>query len=303
MADEQFGPYVLVELLGRGRHGEVHRAVDTGKSRTVAAKRLRLELATDEQFQTRFRRETALAARTSAPHVVPIHDYGEIDGQLYIDMRLVEGVDLGTVLRKGPLTLPRAVDIVSQIADALDAAHEDGLVHRDVKPSNILLVGKPEQVVERGFAYVPQGREIFPRLTVEENLLIGAASRTASRQVPQRIYDLFPMLASMKRRRGGDLSGGQQQQLAIGRALMSEPSLLILDEPTEGIQPSIIKDIGRVIRDLASRGTMAIVLVEQYFDFAKALADRFILLQRGEVVVEGDGARLDADDVRRYLTV
>jgi urea transport system ATP-binding protein len=111
------------------------------------------------------------------------------------------------------------------------------------------------------------------------------------------------VLHEMRNRRGGDLSGGQQQQLAIARALVTRPRLLLLDEPTEGIQPSIIKDIGRVIRDLANRGTMAIVLVEQYFDFARALADRFILLQRGEVVVEGDASRLDADDVRRYLTV
>ena len=163
---------------------------------------------------------------------------------------------------------------------------------------------KPHERARRGIALVPQGREIFPRLTVYENLQTGLAPLpSGERHIDDDIFALFPILHEMRHRRGGDLSGGQQQQLAIARALVTRPRLLLLDEPTEGIQPSIIKDIGRVIRDLASRGTMAIVLVEQYFDFAKALADRFILLQRGEVVVEGDGARLDADDVCRYLTV
>lgn len=163
---------------------------------------------------------------------------------------------------------------------------------------------KPHERARRGIAMVPQGREIFPRLTVYENLETGLAPLPrGARRIEDDIFALFPVLHEMRNRRGGDLSGGQQQQLAIARALVTRPRLLLLDEPTEGIQPSIIKDIGRVIRDLANRGTMAIVLVEQYFDFARALADRFILLQRGEVVVEGDASRLDADDVRRYLTV
>ncbi|MFN4312126.1 MAG: urea ABC transporter ATP-binding subunit UrtE [Ferrovibrio sp.] len=163
---------------------------------------------------------------------------------------------------------------------------------------------KPHERARRGIAMVPQGREIFPRLTVYENLETGLAPLPrAERTIDDEIFALFPVLHEMRNRRGGDLSGGQQQQLAIARALVTRPRLLLLDEPTEGIQPSIIKDIGRVIRSLADRGTMAIILVEQYFDFAKALADRFILLQRGEVVVEGDASRLEGDDVRRYLTV
>lgn len=163
---------------------------------------------------------------------------------------------------------------------------------------------KPHERARRGIAMVPQGREIFPRLTVYENLETGLAPLPrGERSIDDEIFALFPVLHEMRNRRGGDLSGGQQQQLAIARALVTRPRLLLLDEPTEGIQPSIIKDIGRVIRSLADRGTMAIVLVEQYFDFAKALADRFILLQRGEVVVEGDASRLEGDDVRRYLTV
>lgn len=163
---------------------------------------------------------------------------------------------------------------------------------------------KPHERAKRGIAMVPQGREIFARLTVYENLQTGLAPLPrAERKIEDEIFALFPVLHDMRNRRGGDLSGGQQQQLAIARALVTRPRLLLLDEPTEGIQPSIIKDIGRVIRELANRGTMAIVLVEQYFDFARALTDRFILLQRGEVVVEGDASRLDADDVRRYLTV
>jgi urea transport system ATP-binding protein len=156
----------------------------------------------------------------------------------------------------------------------------------------------------RGIAYVPQGREIFGRLTVKENLETAYACVPRSmRHVPDEIYDLFPVLKSMLGRRGGDLSGGQQQQLAIARALVTRPRLLVLDEPTEGIQPSIIKDIERVIRLLANRGDMAILLVEQYFDFARQLADDFAIMERGEIVVAGLGEEMDGAHVRERLTV
>lgn len=158
--------------------------------------------------------------------------------------------------------------------------------------------------VANGLAYVPQGRDIFPRLTVEENLLVGAASKKrAPSKVPEHIYGLFPVLKDMKARRGGDLSGGQQQQLAIGRALMSEPQLLILDEPTEGIQPSIIQDIGRTLRQLVEEMQMTVLLVEQYYDFAKAIADRYWVMSRGEIVAGGEGANMDADGVRALIAV
>jgi len=162
----------------------------------------------------------------------------------------------------------------------------------------------PYDRAARGIAYVPQGREIFPLLTVLENLQTGYAALPRSlRHVPDAIFDLFPVLKEMLARRGGDLSGGQQQQLAIARALVTRPRLLILDEPTEGIQPSIIKDIERVIRLLTERGDMAILLVEQYFDFARALADIYAVMDRGEVVMDGDAAQMVEADVRRYLTV
>jgi urea transport system ATP-binding protein len=155
-----------------------------------------------------------------------------------------------------------------------------------------------------GLAIVPQGREIFPRLTVLENLQTGFATLPRTlRHVPDEIYTLFPVLKDMLGRRGGDLSGGQQQQLAIGRALVARPQVLILDEPTEGIQPSIIKDIGRVIEQLAARGDMAIVLVEQYFEFARDLASAYAVMQRGEVVLSGRGDEMDEAEVRTYLTV
>jgi urea transport system ATP-binding protein len=155
-----------------------------------------------------------------------------------------------------------------------------------------------------GLALVPQGREIFPRLSVLENLQTGFAILPRSqRRVPDEIYELFPVLKDMLGRSGGDLSGGQQQQLAIGRALVMRPSLLILDEPTEGIQPSIIKDIGRVITRLAARGDMAILLVEQYFDFARDLASAYVVIERGEVVLAGRGSDMDEAAVRSYLTV
>ena len=154
-----------------------------------------------------------------------------------------------------------------------------------------------------GMGYVPQGREIFPRLTVEENLLMGLAPMPRARTIPEHIFELFPVLKSMLHRRGGDLSGGQQQQLAIGRALALNPYLLILDEPTEGIQPSIIKDIENVIRTLARQGRMAILLVEQYYDFARSLADQYLLMERGEIVQRGSGEDMDADGVRQRLAV
>jgi len=160
-----------------------------------------------------------------------------------------------------------------------------------------LTKASPHLRARAGLGYVPQGREIFPRLTVQENLLMGAA------RIPERVFELFPVLRQMLARRGGDLSGGQQQQLAIGRALAMKPRLLILDEPTEGIQPSIIKEIERAIRALAATGEMAILLVEQYYDFARSLADQYLVMERGEIVARGRGADMDADGVRRLLTV
>ncbi len=162
----------------------------------------------------------------------------------------------------------------------------------------------PAERARRGIALVPQGREIFPLLTVEENLRTGfAALPRAARRVPAELLELFPVLGSMRQRRGGDLSGGQQQQLAIARALVTRPRLLVLDEPTEGIQPSIIKEIGRVLEHLRAGKGMAILLVEQYLDFARALADRLLVMDRGQVVLAGGAHDLDAADVRRFLTV
>ena len=178
----------------------------------------------------------------------------------------------------------------------------DGRIEWEGKPITSL---KPQQRVHAGIAYVPQGREIFPRLTVEENLLMGLSRFPAreAREVPTFIYELFPVLEQMKQRRGGDLSGGQQQQLAIGRALASRPRLLILDEPTEGIQPSVIKEIGAVIRRLAQRGDMAILLVEQFYDFAEELADQYLVMSRGEIVQRGRGENMQAEGVRGLVTI
>ena len=163
----------------------------------------------------------------------------------------------------------------------------------------------PHRRAALGIGYVPQGREIFNRLTVEENLRMGLAPVRGSdaKTIPAELFEMFPVLRKMLHRRGGDLSGGQQQQLAIGRALAMEPKLLVLDEPTEGIQPSIIKDIGRAISYLRNLGQIAIVLVEQYYDFARSLADRYVVLSRGEVIKAGKGADMDADGVKACLTV
>ena len=182
--------------------------------------------------------------------------------------------------------------------------------HQPVSGGKILFDGhditrlKAYERARRGIAYVPQGREIFPLLTVQENLETGYARLPRTeRKIGAELFELFPVLKSMLGRRGGDLSGGQQQQLAIARALVTQPKLIVLDEPTEGIQPSIIKDIGRAISYLRDQGKMAIVLVEQYFDFARALADTYAVMERGEVVLAGTGSTMVESDVRRYLTV
>ena len=180
-----------------------------------------------------------------------------------------------------------------------------------IKSGTVMFEGRdithmtPHARVKLGMAYVPQGREIFGRLTVEENLMMGLASKKSGsdKSAFAEVYEMFPVLKDMARRRGGDLSGGQQQQLAIGRALILRPKLLILDEPTEGIQPSIIKEIERVIRMLAQRGDMAILLVEQYYDFAQSLADRYLVMLRGEIIQQGEGSEMDAQNVRCYLAL
>jgi urea transport system ATP-binding protein len=178
-----------------------------------------------------------------------------------------------------------------------------------VKTGRIVFEGRaierasPCERARAGIGFVPQGREIFARLTVEENLRMGLATQAAGTPIPQELFELFPVLKQMLHRRGGDLSGGQQQQLAIARALASRPRLLVLDEPTEGIQPSIIKDIGRVIRMLADRGDMAILLVEQYYDFAEELADAWLVMQRGEVIARGLGRDMQARGVRQLVAI
>jgi urea transport system ATP-binding protein len=178
-----------------------------------------------------------------------------------------------------------------------------------VKSGSIKLDGadithaSPYERARRGIGYVPQGREIFGRLTVEDNLRMGLATKPGGTPIPTELFELFPVLKAMLARRGGDLSGGQQQQLAIARALAAGPKLLMLDEPTEGIQPSIIKDIGRVIRMLAERKTMAIVLVEQYYDFAAGLADQYLVMERGEIVQRGRGIDMAAEGARERMSI
>ncbi|KGG91536.1 MULTISPECIES: urea ABC transporter ATP-binding subunit UrtE [Comamonas] len=161
----------------------------------------------------------------------------------------------------------------------------------------------PYERARSGIGYVPQGREIFSRLSVEDNLRMGLSYCSAGTRIPGELYELFPVLGQMLHRRGGDLSGGQQQQLAIARALAPQPKILILDEPTEGIQPSIIKDIGRVIRMLANRGDMAILLCEQYYDFAEELADHYVVMERGEVIASGPGSEMHEKNVRSLVAI
>ena len=165
----------------------------------------------------------------------------------------------------------------------------------------------PYQRARAGIGFVPQGREIFARLTVEENLRMGLAYKSASTPIPPQLFELFPVLQQMLHRRGGDLSGGQQQQLAIARAMAARPRLVILDEPTEGIQPSIIKDIGRVIRMLAHEGLdgqrVGVLLVEQYYDFAEELADHYLVMERGEVIARGPGSEMAAKGIRQLVAI
>lgn len=175
-----------------------------------------------------------------------------------------------------------------------------GAIEFDGKPVHD---ATPYQRARAGIGFVPQGREIFARLSVEENLRMGLAYKPASTPIPAELFELFPVLKQMLHRRGGDLSGGQQQQLAIARALAAKPKLLVLDEPTEGIQPSIIKDIGRVIRMLADRGDMAILLVEQYYDFAQELADHYLVMERGEVIARGAGKDMETNGVRQMVAI
>jgi len=178
-----------------------------------------------------------------------------------------------------------------------------------IKSGSIQFDGKaidkatPYDRARAGIGFVPQGREIFGRLTVEENLRMGLAYKSGSTPIPAHLYELFPVLKQMLGRRGGDLSGGQQQQLAIARALAPGPRLLILDEPTEGIQPSIIKDIGRVIRMLADKGEMAILLCEQYYDFAEELADEYLVMERGDVIARGPGSEMEAKGIRNLVAI
>lgn len=161
----------------------------------------------------------------------------------------------------------------------------------------------PADRVAAGIGYVPQGREIFPRLTVRENLLVGAAARKTPKGIPTHIYQLFPVLKEMQYRNGGDLSGGQQQQLAIARALMSDPRLLILDEPTEGIQPNIIQHIGRTLKALVAEHGISILLVEQYLDFVKDIADDYLVMNRGTIIAQGKGTNIDADGIEQLVSV
>jgi urea transport system ATP-binding protein len=231
-------------------------------------------------------------------------------------MLSVEGVDL----HYGAAQALRGVSVTAELGAVTCVLGRNGVGktsllraivgHRAISRGRILWQGDEighlpaAERARRGFAVVPQGREIFPLLTVRENLETGfAVLPRAARRIPDEVFTLFPVLADMLGRRGGDLSGGQQQQLAIGRAMVMRPRLLVLDEPTEGIQPSIIKDIARAIAYLRSKGEMAIVLVEQYFEFARDLADSYAVMDRGQIVLSGTRASMVEADVRRRLAV
>ena len=242
------------------------------------------------------------ASQGSAPSSGrPILDVKDVN-QYYSGSHILRGVSLRATLGKVTVLLGRNGVGKTTLLKSLM-----GLV--PIRTGTIEFDGKaiqgatPFARARSGIGFVPQGREIFARLTVEENLRMGLAYKSASTPIDPELYELFPVLKQMLGRRGGDLSGGQQQQLAIARALTARPKLLILDEPTEGIQPSIIKDIGRVIRMLAGRGTMAILLVEQYYDFAEELADDYLVMQRGEFIARGLGSEMQANGVRQMVAI
>jgi urea transport system ATP-binding protein len=225
---------------------------------------------------------------------VDLH-YGAAQALRHVSLTVMPGRITGLMGRNGvgKTSLLRAVIGLHPISG--------GELRLDGRPLGRLA---PHDRARLGICYVPQGREIFPLLSVRENLESGFAPlRRKDRHVPSFIFDLFPVLASMLHRRGGDLSGGQQQQLAIARALVTRPRLIVLDEPTEGIQPSVIKDIGRALLYLRDQMGLAILLVEQYLDFVRELADNVAIMDRGEIVFSGAAGDLDSQDVRRHLTV
>ena len=213
--------------------------------------------------------------------------------------------DVSLSAKKGAVTCVLGRNGVGKTSLLRAIAGQQSIAAGDIKLEGKNIAGLPPHArSRRGVAYVPQGREIFPLLTVAENLKTGFAPlKKSNRSIPGEIFELFPVLYEMLGRRGGDLSGGQQQQLAIARALVTRPKLLILDEPTEGIQPSIIKDIERVIDLLRDRGDMAILLVEQYFEFARDLADNFTVMDRGAIVLSGKRRDMVESDVRRHLSI
>ena len=244
------------------------------------------------------RAEAAPSTPGEAPVVLDVRDVN----QYYSGSHILRGVSLQARLGKVTVLLGRNGVGKTTLLKALMGLVpiRSGIVAFDGKP---IQDATPFARARAGIGFVPQGREIFARLTVEENLRMGLATKSASTPIDPELFTLFPVLQQMLQRRGGDLSGGQQQQLAIARALAARPRLLILDEPTEGIQPSIIKDIGRVIRMLAGRGTMAILLVEQYYDFAQELADDYLVMQRGQFIARGAGADMQADGVRELVAI
>ena len=222
--------------------------------------------------------------------------------QFYGSSHTLRGLNLE--VRKGALTVllgRNGVGKTTLLRSIMgQTALRSGEILLDQQPIHGL---QSHERVAAGIGYVPQGREIFPRLTVEENLLVGAASRKTTRGVNEQIYELFPVLKQMRQRNGGDLSGGQQQQLAIGRALMSQPKLLILDEPTEGIQPNVIQMIGDTLQTLVAKGGLTVLLVEQYYEFARQIADDYAVMSRGEIIATGAAAHMERDGVEKLITV
>lgn len=245
--------------------------------------------------------ERGSAAAATSPGAAPVLSVRKL-GVFYGESQVLRDVDLE--LRPGRITALMGRNGVGKTTLLKSIT---GLLK--VRAGEVNLKGKkvnslpPEKRARLGLAYVPQGREIFPKLTIEENLLMGLEARTDGlKKIPEEeIYGLFPFLAQMKKRLGGNLSGGQQQQLAIARALVGKPSILLLDEPTEGIQPSIIEDIERVLTGLKSKGDMAILLVEQYLDFARRLGDDFYIMERGSMVMGGDISLLTEEHIKKHL--